>query len=69
MGDDDFLLASDRDRDDPCALNIERGTAFKVVLPFFASLSLVCYAYLLWMYFYVKSPLFMRHPTSKFYLI
>lgn len=33
-------------------------------LPIGAALSILCYLYLLWMYFVVKSPVLMRHPTA-----
>jgi hypothetical protein len=61
---DDFFLPHDPDAYEPCAddSNIQQG---EVVLPLGAALSLLCYVYLLWMYFGLQSPVFRRHPTSK----
>lgn len=35
-----------------------------IVLPIGAAISCLAYAYLLWMYFVVKAPIFNRHPTA-----
>ena len=63
---DDFLVPDGVDLTTKCdteSLIINSSTIF----PIGAVLSLVCYLYLLWMYFVVKAPLLKRHPTSKEY--
>ena len=37
--------------------------------PTVAAISIVCYLYIFYMYFVVKSPVLKRHPTSKFILL
>ncbi len=61
---DDFFLPNNVDYSEPCAddSNIVDGN---IILPFGASLSVLCYLYLMWMYFVQQSPIFRRHPTSK----
>lgn len=61
---DDFFYPSETDYTEPCAddSSIVYGN---IVLPFGAGLSVVCYLYLMWMYFVLQSPIFKRHPTSK----
>ena len=63
--DDDFFSPRNTDTYEPCAddSNIAQGS---VVLPIGAALSVLCYLYLMWMYFVLQSPIFKRHPTSKF---
>jgi hypothetical protein len=61
---DDFLIPSNVDNDQHCDRNSD-VTLNNVLLPIGGALSLLCYAYLMWMYFVVKSPILMRHPTSK----
>eukprot|EP01038_Epipyxis_sp_PR26KG_P016219 gene16219-22064_t len=36
----------------------------KIILPIGGILSTICYIYLFWMYFVVKAPILMRHPTA-----
>lgn len=61
---DDFILPSDVDTTLKCIdLNDLKDSKFG--LPFAASISLICYFYLFWMYFIINSPVFKRHPTSK----
>lgn len=61
---DDFLVPSDVDLNDSCDSNTDI-LSNKIILPLGGCLSVLCYLYLLWMYYVVKSPVLMRHPTSK----
>jgi hypothetical protein len=63
---DDFLYPRDVDYDTACDKNSDI-LSNNVVLPLGGSLSIICYIYLLWMYFVVKSPVLIRHPTSKLF--
>lgn len=61
---DDLLLPSDLDTDIQCD-DMGDVVLGKYFLPIGAGLSILCYSYLLWMYFVVKSPVLMRHPTGN----
>jgi hypothetical protein len=63
---DDFIKPSDPNTASEC---LEFENNYKVSLPICGALSIACYSYLFWMYFVIKSPVFKRHPTSKFCFI
>ena len=61
---DDFITPSNVDLNTKCDEN-SNILSHTIILPLGAALSLLCCLYLLWMYFVVKSPILIRHPTSK----
>eukprot|EP01038_Epipyxis_sp_PR26KG_P004541 gene4541-6411_t len=60
---DDFLAASYTNLSTPCSSESQIYYHTQL-LTFFALLSTLCYMYLLWMFFVVKSPVLKRHPTT-----
>lgn len=60
---DDIILPSQLDTSIQCD-NMGDIVMSQYFLPIGAALSILCYLYLLWMYFVVKSPVLMRHPTG-----
>ncbi len=61
---DDFLVPQSVDLSTKC--NAESTIIYSsTIFPVGAILSLMCYMYLMWMYFIVKTPVLKRHPTSK----
>jgi hypothetical protein len=67
-GEDDFIVPENQETSISCS-EMSDIANYQTLLPVTASLSIVCYIYLFWMYFGLNSPIFKRHPTSKIFSI
>ena len=61
---DDFIVPKNQETSVSCS-EMSDITYYQTLLPMTASLSIICYLYLFWMYFGLNSPIFKRHPTSN----